>query len=148
MVTEPTPTSHTERIGFVITSAGTHYTGITAGLILGVPIVAFLSGNATLLFYVHIGLGAFGSGSIIFFFQIRDGACAQAGRPGDRNFDHPAPHAEDNGGRRIADSRNDRSGIGLAYRLGYWATPSVYLWGALGVATVMLLIAFGPLHAL
>lgn len=68
MVTEPTPTSHTERIGFVITSAGTHYTGITAGLILGVPIVAFLSGNATLLFYVHIGLGAFGSGSIIFFF--------------------------------------------------------------------------------
>lgn len=53
----------------MITSAGTHYTGITAGLILGVPIVAFLSGNATLLFYVHIGLGAFGSGSIIFFFR-------------------------------------------------------------------------------
>ena len=40
------------------------------------------------------------------------------------------------------------SGIGLAYLFGYWANPSVYLWGALVLASVMIAIAFGPLHSL
>jgi hypothetical protein len=38
------------------------------------------------------------------------------------------------------------SGIGLASLLGYWANPSVWLWGALGIGILMLLNGFGPLH--
>lgn len=38
------------------------------------------------------------------------------------------------------------SGIGLAHVLGYWADPSVWLWGALAIAVLMLLNGFGPLH--
>ena len=40
------------------------------------------------------------------------------------------------------------SGLGLAYVLGYWAVPSMYLWGAVMLAVVMIAIAFGPLHSL
>jgi hypothetical protein len=40
------------------------------------------------------------------------------------------------------------SGIGLAALLGYWADPSIWLWGALGIGVLMLLNGFGPLHLL
>jgi hypothetical protein len=40
------------------------------------------------------------------------------------------------------------SGIGLADVMGYWDSPSIWLWGALGIGVMMLVIGFGPLHYL
>jgi hypothetical protein len=61
------PRSHSERLWFVIDSAGTRYATIAIGLILGLPLVAFLSGDSTILFYVHVSLGAFWFGLDFFF---------------------------------------------------------------------------------
>jgi hypothetical protein len=32
--------------------------------------------------------------------------------------------------------------------MGYWSSPSHWLWAALGIGILMLLIGFGPLHLL
>jgi hypothetical protein len=40
------------------------------------------------------------------------------------------------------------SGVLLAEMMGYWDSPSIWLWGALGIGITMLLIGFGPLHYL
>jgi len=59
MATVDGPRSHSEQLWFIIDLAGTRYATIAIGVILGFPLVAFLSGDPTILFYVHIGLGAF-----------------------------------------------------------------------------------------
>lgn len=40
------------------------------------------------------------------------------------------------------------SGIDLADMMGYWNSPSIWLWSALGIGILMLIIGFGPLHYL
>lgn len=147
MATARSSASHREQIWFVIKSAGPRYAVIAAGLILGLPVVAFLMENPTLLFYVHISLGAFWFGLDFFFRYVMAPALKKAGpETATSVIPHLTPKIMVVGESLTLGTIG--SGIGLAYRLGYWATPSVYLWGALGVATVMLLIAFGPLHSL
>jgi biotin transporter BioY len=64
------PTSHREELGLVVERADQRF-AITAVLItIGTPVVAYLSGVASLMFYVHMALGAFWFG-LDFFFQIR-----------------------------------------------------------------------------
>lgn len=138
---------HSERIWFVIESAGPRYAVGAVGLVLGLPIVAFLSGDVTAMFYAHIGLGAFWFGLDYFFRYVMAPALERAGPDVATSLiPHLTPKIMVVGESLTLGTIG--SGIGLAYRLGYWDTPSVYLWGALGVATVMLLIAFGPLHRL
>jgi hypothetical protein len=138
---------HSERIWYVIESAGTQYAAGAAGLILGLPIVTFLSGDTTAMFYVHVGLGAFWFGLDYFFRYVLAPAIDKAGpEVATSLIPHLTPKIMVVGESLTLGTIG--SGIGLAYRLGYWSNPSVYLWGALGVAMVMLLIAFGPLHRL
>lgn len=59
--------SHSERLWLVAESAGTRYAATVIGFILGVPVLTFLSGNSTALFYVHVSLGAFWFGLDFFF---------------------------------------------------------------------------------
>lgn len=138
---------HRERIWFVIESAGTSYAAVAVGLILGLPILAFLSGDVTTMFYVHIGLGAFWFGLDYFFRYVMAPALEKAGPDVATSLiPHLTPKIMVVGESLTLGTIG--SGIGLAYLLGYWTTPSLYLWGALGIAGVMLLIAFGPLHRL
>jgi hypothetical protein len=147
MATVGTPSAPRERLWFVIESAGTRYAAIAGGLILGLPIVAFLSGDVTLLFYVHVGLGAFWFGLDYFFRYVLAPALEKAGPDtASALIPHLTPKIMVVGESLTLGTIG--SGIGLAYRLGYWADPSVYLWAALGIAAVMLVIAFGPLHHL
>ena len=147
MATVAAPTSTIEEIQFVIDSAGSQYAGMAAGLILGLPVVAFLSGSSTLLFYVHVGLGAFWFGLDFFFRYVMAPALENAGPDTATSvIPHLTPKIMVVGESLTLGTIG--SGITLAYRLGYWSSPSVYLWGALAVAIVMILIAFGPLHSL
>jgi hypothetical protein len=147
MATIDTPITHRERAWFVVESAGTRYTILAAGLVLGLALLAFLSGNRALLFYVHVGLGAFWFGLDFFFRYVMAPALGEAGpETAAAIVPHLTPKIMVVGESLTLGTIG--SGIGLAYRFGYWADPSVYLWGALGVAAVMLLIAFGPLHSL
>jgi hypothetical protein len=147
MATVNEPTSPAEEIRFVVGAAGSRYALAAAGSILGLPVVAVLSGSETLLFYVHVGLGAFWFGLDFFFRYVMAPALDRAGpETAGAVIPHLTPKIMVVGESLTLGTIG--SGIALAYRLGYWSSPTIYLWGALGVAGVMLLIAFGPLHSL
>ena len=145
MSTTDRPGTHREQFGATIDSANPRFAAAAAGITLGAPIVAFLSGDVRALFYVHVALGSFWFGLDLFFKFVLGPALGQAG---------PEPSSEVN--RFLVPKMVTvaeplslgvvGSGIGLAYLLGYWADPTVPLWGALATSLVMLAIGFGPLH--
>jgi len=147
MATVDGPRSHGERLWFVIEAAGTRYATIAIGVILGLRLVAFLSGNPMILFYVHVGLGAFWFGLDFFFRYVMAPALEKAGsETAAPVIPHLTPKIMVVGESLTVGTIG--SGIGLASLLGYWTHPSIYLWGALVLAGVMIAIAFGPLYSL
>lgn len=128
MATVNHPTSSAEEIRFVITSAGFQYALIAISVVLGLPLVAFVSGSSTLLFYVHVGLGAFWFGLDYFFRYVMAPALEQAGPDiATSIIPHLTPKIMVVGESLTLGTIG--SGIALAYRLGYWSSPSIYLWG-------------------
>ena len=97
------------------------------------------------MFYVHVALGAFWFG-LDFFFKFVLGPSLDAapdeaaGAVNRRLIPKIVVVAEPLSIGVIG------SGIGLAFMLDYWATPSIWLWGALGIGVLMLVNGFGPLH--
>jgi hypothetical protein len=139
------PTSHRKELGVVVELAD-HQFAIAAVLItIGAPVVAYLSGIASLMFYVHVALGAFWFG-LDFFFKFVLGPSLDAapdeaaGAVNHKLIPKIVMVAEPLSLGVIG------SGIGLAAMLGYWADPSIWLWGALVIGALMLINGFGPLH--
>jgi len=147
MATVDRPSNHREELSLVINTAGTRFATVAAILFLGAPIVAYLSGDARAMFYVHVGLGAFWFG-LDFFFKFVLGPSLDevpdevAGAVNQYLVPKMAMVAEPLSVGVIG------SGIGLAEMMGYWEAPSIWLWGALGIGITMLVIGFGPLHIL
>ena len=147
MSTTDRPATHREQLGATIDSASPRFAAAAAGITLGAPVVAFLSGDVRALFYVHVALGAFWFGFDLFFKFVLGPALGRAG-----------PEASGEVNRFLVPKMVTvaeplsvgvvGSGIGLAYLLGYWADPTGWLWGALGVSLLMLAIGFGPLHVI
>jgi hypothetical protein len=139
------PTTHREELGLVIELADRRFAVVAVLVTIGAPIVAYLSGSVSLMFYVHVALGAFWFG-LDFFFKFvlgpsLDAAPDEAAGAVNR---HLIPKIV-----AVAEPLSVGvigSGIGLAFMLGYWATPSIWLWGALVVGVAMLVNGFGPLH--
>jgi hypothetical protein len=139
------PTSHREELGLVVERADQRF-AITAVLVtIGAPVVAYLSGIPSLMFYVHVALGAFWFG-LDFFFKFVLGPSLDAApdeAAGAVNYQLIPKLAV------VAEPLSIGvigSGIGLAHMLGYWANPSIWLWGALVIGVLMLVNGFGPLH--
>lgn len=138
-------TSHREELGVVVERADQQFAAVAVLVTLGAPVAAFLSGVASLMFYVHVALGAFWFG-LDFFFKFVLGPSLDAapdeatGAVNYRLIPKVAVVAEPLSVGVIG------SGIGLASILGYWADPSIWLWGALGIGLLMLVNGFGPLH--
>ena len=147
MATVERPATHRDELGVLVDLADRRYAGVALLVTLGAPVAAYLSGNATVMFYVHVALGAFWFG-LDFFFKFVLGPA----------LDASPPEAAGAVNRRlvpkivvVAEPLSVGvvgSGLGLASLLGYFAAPTVWLWGAIGVATLMLLVGFGPLHRL
>ena len=139
------PTSHREELGVVVELADKQFAVVSVLVSIGAPILAYLSGIASLMFYVHVALGAFWFG-LDFFFKFVLGPSLDAapdeaaGAVNRRLIPKIVVVAEPLSIGVIG------SGIGLAFMLGYWATPSIWLWGALGIGVLMLVNGFGPLH--
>ena len=139
------PTSHREELGVVVELADQQFAVVSVLVSIGAPILAYLSGIASLMFYVHVALGAFWFG-LDFFFKFVLGPSLDAapdeaaGAVNHRLIPKMVVVAEPLSIGVIG------SGIGLAFMLGYWATPSIWLWGALGIGVLMLVNGFGPLH--
>lgn len=134
-----------EQYRFIISSAGSRYATVAAGLILGVPVIAYLSGSVAAMFYVHIGLAAFWFGMDFFFRYVLAPAVAASGPDtAAALIPNLSPRIMVVGESLTVGTIG--SGLGLAHRFDYLVTPPVWVWGALGIAAVMLGIAFGPLH--
>lgn len=139
------PTSHGEKIGLVVELADRQFTVVSILITLGMPVLAYLSGNTALMFYTHVALGAFWFG-LDFFFKFVLGPSLDAapdeaaGAVNQQLIPKMVAVAEPLSLGVIG------SGIGLAAMLGYWTTPSIWLWGALGIGILMLINGFGPLH--
>lgn len=147
MATVNRPSSHREELSVLIDTAGSRYATAATVLFLGAPVVAYLSGDPRALFFVHVGLGAFWFG-LDFFFKFVLGPSLDAvpdeaaGIVNQQLVPKLTVVAEPLSLGVIG------SGIGLAGMMGYWDSPSIWLWGALGIGVTMLLIGFGPLHYL
>ena len=63
------PTSHREELGVVVELADQQFAVVSVLVTIGAPILAYLSGIASLMFYVHVALGAFWFG-LDFFFKF------------------------------------------------------------------------------
>lgn len=145
MATVDHPRTHRQELRLVVELADRRFAIASLLVTIGLPLAAFLSGNATVMFYVHVALGAFWFG-FDFFFKFVMGPA----------FDAAPEEAAGAVNRQLVPKivvlaeplsvGVIGSGIGLAALLGYWANPSVWLWGALGIGILMLVNAFGPLH--
>lgn len=131
----------------MIDVADRQFTAAVIVITLGIPLVVYLWGNPTAMFYTHVALGAFWFG-LDFFFKFVLGPALDAA-PSDaagRVNQHLVPKivvvAEPLSVGVIG------SGIGLAHLLGLWADPSIWLWGALAIGILMLVNGFGPLHVI
>lgn len=147
MATVERPSTHREELGIVLEAADRRFATVAVVLFLGAPLVTYLAGDPRGLFYVHVALGAFWFGLDFFFKFVLGPALDQAGEEAAATVNHAlipkmVVVAEPLSVGVVG------SGIGLADLMGYWADPTVWLWGALGISTVMLLVGFGPLHVL
>lgn len=130
---------------YLVESAGTRYVTVAVGTILGLPVLAYLSGITTALFYVHVGLAAVWFGTDFFFRYVLAPAVDESG-PETAIALIPNLSSKLMVVGESLTLATIGSGIALASRLGYLARPSVWVWGALGIAGVMVLVAFVPLH--
>ena len=145
MATVDHPSTHRQELQLVVQLADHRFAVASLLATIGLPLAAFLSGSATVMFYVHVALGATWFG-FDFFFKFVLGPA----------FDASPEEAVGAVNRQLVPKivvfaeplcvGVVGSGIGLAYLLGYWANPTVWLWAALGLGILMLLNGFGPLH--
>lgn len=147
MATAEHPSSHREELGVLIDIANRRFAAVGAVVFLGAPLVTYLSGDPRGLFYVHVALGAFWFG-LDFFFKFvlgpaLDGASDDAAAAVNRQLIPKMVVVAEPLSVGVVGS-----GIGLAQLMGYWAQPSIWLWGALGISALMLLVGFGPIHFL
>src|SRR5699024_4694383 len=141
MATVETDPSRREQYRFIIEAAGPRYAAVAVSLILGLPVVAYLSGNTTVLFYVHVGLAAVWLGTDFFFRYVLTPAIDESGSETALAL---IPHLSSKlmvVGESLT-LGTVGSGVGLADRFGYLADPTVWVWGALAIAFVMVAIAF------
>ena len=133
----------------VADKAGRGFVRTVLSITLGIPVVTYLLAyivNADwLLFYAHISLAAVWVGTDFFF---RYSLAPAVGRAGPETAMSLIPHLTPRL-MTVGESLTlgvIGSGIGLAHQLGYFARPTVFVWGALVVSVAVIYFAFVPLH--
>lgn len=127
--------------------AGSRYAWFSVVLLLGGPILAFITQDIMVMFYTHVTIAAFWLGLDFFFKYVMAPAI-------DKSGPETAASLMPNLTPRImiagegATLGTIGSGIALAYEMGWLHSPNEFVWGALAGAAVMIVIAFGPLHHL
>lgn len=130
---------------YVVDKAGQRFASIVVILVIGLPLVTYISGIEQALFYVHITLAAVWVGTDIFFrYSLAPAVGASGPETAMSLIPNLTPRLMIVGESLTLGVIG--SGIGLAHLLGYLVTPSVWIWMALGIAVLMLFFAFVPLH--
>lgn len=145
MATIDRTATHRDELRLLLDLADHRFATGVGVITLLVPVGAYLYGDPTLLFYVHVSLGAFWFG-MDFFFKFVVGPSLDA-----------APFEASSTVNQILLPRSMvvahgatfgviGSGIGLAHMLGLLANPGLWLWVALAIAAGLIVIGSGPLH--
>lgn len=141
------PETTGEKVSMILDRAGSRYTWIVAIVLVGGPLVAYAIGNPSLQFYIHITIGAFWFGLDFFFkYVLLPGLDESPPDAVGRIMPQVTPKI-----MVMADGLTVGtilSGLLLATTLGYWGNAAVqpYLHAAVGLAALMFLNAFIPLH--
>lgn len=145
MATIDRPTTHREELGLLLDLADRQFALAVGAITLAVPLVAYLVGDVTILFYVHVTLGAFWFGMDFFFkFVLGPALDLSPDDAADAVNEVLLPRSV-----VVAHSASFGvvgSGIGLAHLMGYLANPGLWIWTALGLAAALILVGIGPLH--
>lgn len=80
MATVDAPVTPREEVGLLVDLADPRYVTATVSITSGAPIVAFVSGDVTAMFFVPAALGAFWVG-LDFFFKFVLGSALDASPP-------------------------------------------------------------------
>lgn len=145
MATIDHPTTHREELGLLLDLADRQFALAVGAIALVVPLVAYLVGDVTILFYVHVALGAFWFGMDFFFkFVLGPALDLSPDEAADAVNEVLLP-------RTIVVAHSATfgvigSGIGLAHLMGFLANPSFWIWAALTIAAGLILVGIGPLH--
>lgn len=145
MATIDRPTTHREELGLLLDLADRQFALAVGAITLAVPLVAYLVGDVTILFYVHVTLGAFWFGMDFFFkFVLGPALDLSPDDAADAVNEVLLPRSV-----VVAHSASFGvvgSGIGLAHLMGYLANPGLWIWTALALAAALILVGIGPLH--
>ena len=133
----------------VVDKAGAGFVRSVLAITLGLPVLSYLLSwlaEATwLLFYVHISLAAVWVGTDFFFrYSLAPAVGASGPATAMSLIPNLTPRLMTVGESLAVGVVG--SGVGLAHQLGYFVSPSVFVWGALVVSVVVLYFAFVPLH--
>lgn len=145
MATIDKPATHRDEISLLLDLADRQFAVALAVVTLLVPLGAYLAGDLTVLFFVHVGLGAFWFGMDFYFKFIMGPALDQASAE-DSNAAMEAILPRSMVTAELLTLGVIGSGIGLADLLGYLVNPTIWVWGALGLAAGLILVGLGPLH--
>jgi len=133
----------------VVDKAGPGFVRTVLPITLGLPILAYLLsyflGVAWFLFYVHITLATVWVGTDIFFrYSLAPAVGASGPATAMSLIPNLTPRLMTVGESLTLGVVG--SGIGLAHQFGYFANPTVFVYGALVVAVGVIYFAFVPLH--
>lgn len=139
------PSSRRERYRSLVTAAGQPFAAGAVAVPLVLPVLGYLSGDARIMFTVHLFLGAFWFGTAVLGAFVL--GPVMGGLSEDANAEFAAGFVPRmNLLMEPVSLGVVGSGVGLAAIMGLWASPTPSLWAALALAVALLALGFGPLH--
>ncbi len=114
--------------------------GILVSLLL--PAVGYLSGDVRVMFTVHLFLGAFWFGTAVLGAVVLGPVMGSPSEEANAEGFVPKMNLL----MEPVSVGVVGSGIGLADKMGLWASATPSLWAAFALAIALLVLGFGPLH--
>lgn len=145
MATIDHPATHREELGLLLDLADRQFALAVGVITLVVPFVVYLVGDVTILFYVHVALGAFWFG-MDFFFKFIVGPSLDLAPDDAADAVNEVLLPRSVVVAHLTSFGVIGSGIGLAHVMGYLAQPGLWIWTALAIAAGLILVGIGPLH--
>ncbi|WP_353633497.1 hypothetical protein ABSL23_09155 [Halobacterium sp. NMX12-1] len=139
------PANRRERYSSMVDAASRPFAAGAVVVPLILPVLGYLSGDARVMFTVHLFLGAFWFGTAVLGAVVLGPVMGSLSEEANAEFAAGfVPRM--NLLMEPVSVGVVGSGIGLASMMGLWASPTPSLWAALALAAALLALGFGPLH--
>lgn len=139
------PSTTRERYRLMTDAASRPFAVGAVAVPLLLPVLGYLSGDARIMFTVHLFLGAFWFGTAVLGAVVLGPVMGSLSEEANAEF-AAGFVPKMNLLMEPVSLGAIGSGIGLADMMGLWAAPTPSLWAALAIAVALLVLGFGPLH--